>query len=75
MLYQKLLNKIFENHNDIIKWVIKMKLGYFISRKIDKLTKKGNGFLENGEYEKAIEEYKKIIEALPEPKDEWDAYE
>lgn len=52
-----------------------MKLGYFISRKIDKLTKKGNGFLENGEYEKAIEEYKKIIEALPEPKDEWDAYE
>lgn len=52
-----------------------MKLGYFTSRKIDKLAKKGNGFLENGEYEKAIEEYKKIIDALPEPKDEWDAYE
>ena len=52
-----------------------MKLGYFISRRIDKLAKKGNGFLENGEYEKAIEEYKKIIDALPEPKDEWDAYE
>lgn len=52
-----------------------MKLGYFISRRIDKLAKKGNDFLEKGEYEKAIEEYKKIIDALPEPKDEWDAYE
>lgn len=52
-----------------------MKLSYFISRRIDKLAKKGNDFLEKGEYEKAIEEYKKIIDALPEPKDEWDAYE
>lgn len=52
-----------------------MKLNYFMSKKIDKIAKKGNKFLYKREYKKAIQMYKEIIDILPEPKEEWEAYE
>ncbi|WP_154888666.1 tol-pal system YbgF family protein [Longibaculum muris] len=52
-----------------------MKLGYFVSKKIDQLTKKADSAMQCGEYLKAIAYYKKIIEILPEPKEQWEAFE
>ena len=46
-----------------------MKLGYFVSKKIDQLTKKADSAMQCGKYLKAIAYYKKIIEILPEPKE------
>ena len=37
-----------------------MKLGYFVSKKIDQLTKKADSAMQCGKYLKAIAYYKKI---------------
>lgn len=52
-----------------------MKLSFLISRKIDKLAKKADSYSCKGEFEKSISCYEKIIELLPEPKEEWEAYD
>lgn len=43
-----------------------------ISEKVDELAIKGDDFFDKGEYEKAIEIYKKGIEIIPEPKNLWE---
>lgn len=52
-----------------------MKLGYFVSKKIDKLVKKAENAMDRDEWLSAIKYYNKILDLLPEPKEEWAAYE
>lgn len=52
-----------------------MKLGYFISKRIDQLAKKADISMKNNQYQDAIKHYEKIIDILPEPKETWEAYE
>lgn len=52
-----------------------MKLSFLTSKKIDALAKKADIYSCKGEFEKSISCYEKIIELLPEPKEEWEAYE
>lgn len=52
-----------------------MKLGYFVSKKIDNLAKKAEIYLNNGDSLEAISKYNEIIDLLPEPKENWEAYE
>lgn len=52
-----------------------MKLGYFTSKKIDKLAEKGNDLLTKNMPIQAIEKYKQIIKLLPSPVEQWEAYE
>lgn len=52
-----------------------MKLSFLTSKKIDNLAKKADKYSCKGEFEKSISCYEKMIELLPEPKEDWEAYE
>ena len=52
-----------------------MKLGFFVSKKIDQLAKRSDDLMKNGKYADAVECYQKIIDLLPAPKEQWEAYE
>lgn len=52
-----------------------MKLSFLTSKKIDALAKKADIYSCKGEFEKSISCYEKIIDLLPAPKEEWEAYE
>lgn len=51
-----------------------MKLGRLRSKMIDQYAEKGNAYFDQGEVDKARKEYSKILDILPKPKTQWDAY-
>lgn len=51
-----------------------MKLNFIQSKKIDKFCKNALNYLERNNWQEAIDQYSKVIEILPEPKKNWDAY-
>lgn len=52
-----------------------MKLGYFVSKRIDQYAKKADNAMNKNQYMEAIKYYNQIIDVLPEPKCVWEAYE
>lgn len=52
-----------------------MKLNYLTSKKINHYAKKADSCMRRADYQGAIKYYEKILDVLPEPKDNWEAYD